>query len=99
MRSRFCGSTRVDAGLVHALHCNSRSQFSTARLIRTALRPSYRWQGPALLLLVPQNLRRIKMKSTTSDEYVRPMRVVVGHNTKAEKGFHSRKKMPKSKTL
>ncbi len=40
------------------------------------------------------------MKSTEhSNEYVRPLRVVVGHNSKAEKGFHSRKRMPKSKTL
>ena len=40
------------------------------------------------------------MKPTTnSDEYVRPLRVVLGPNSKAEKGFHSRKRMPRSKGL
>lgn len=40
------------------------------------------------------------MKSTThSDEYVRPLRVIVGHKTKAEQGFHARKRMPKAKGL
>jgi len=38
------------------------------------------------------------MKSTTnSDEYVRPLRVVLRPNSKAEKGFHARARMPKSK--
>lgn len=40
------------------------------------------------------------MKPTiNSDEYVRPLRVVLGPNSKAEKGFHSRKRMPRSKGL
>ena len=30
-----------------------------------------------------------------ADAYVRPLRVVLGHSTEAEKGFHSRKRMPK----
>ena len=39
------------------------------------------------------------MKSSDSKVYVRPLRVVLGPNSKAEKGFQSRKKMPKSKTI